>query len=569
MIRVRKIPLLVLLLILLAGCGKGEETDRVEEEQLTESTSNYSLIDYIPGITFPVPSGYYFSGLPFDKVLMSQADDTFYFGMVSETEKGVLKNYHYNHMEYKTPYLYGAAPEEGISYGYRAYTEYGYGAGSLSFTDRQFELYKPDSFCYEVEVPDSRNEEGPADAVMNIKKHSIAPDITVEEYAEILKSVSFIHIDDISITGDVTDLSDGDIYRKYIPARFETFDDTTLYGFICIMEYMDKQYFYLGAENTAPDDKDIREMLNLTVPNETDIYRVFRETEERSGTKNISFDINGTAAEIEVPGYLRTSEIGNNIYSSALTYIQEENRYTDNPVLHLPNSYGSTELFLKNEYLNLSVTFNSLMKTDYMRDAKDFIYYYFYLINFPQTGISYMDVWNMIDRDDGRDLIERDSVTDRDGSIWQSYLIRKRFSGLNQPTVTPYGDYALIYFRENGDFIDLFAISSGLRSWSSSEALLHDFDHIPGSFSSRKALTERPSGALTFYYLPDISYVDEEDSDREVGTVTDAREMISGDLDSGEKVQESGESVSPDSILEDLGLTQEDIDSAPDIPAEE
>ena len=574
MIKIKKFLLPLLGLLLITGCGKKDIEVREELEEETETSSIYTQIEYIPGISFPVYTKDYEADHQFDKVLLSSVGDPFFFGMVKEEGECIASNYDWNKEGYQTPYLFGATADDAAIYNYPTYSEVGYNSSSLSFTDRQFELYDKEEYLYEIGIPTSRSDDlGKTDLYRNTPSSIVGID-SVEEFATIIDSVSFIHIKKTSITSDLTDISSGGVFKKYTEARFETLDNTTLYGAVVAIEFEDRQFFYAFGRKEEPEDiSGIIEDIDI---NDTELYEVFKETERRTDKKTVSFDINGIAGEIEVPGYFRSQEISNNIYSSCLTFIPEQNRGEDSSISQLPNSYGSSEVFLKNEYLNTAITFNNLYKNEYMTNEADFITYYFSMLYFAVLEDQGKDLASFV-TDYGLEeefVKEREKVTDKDGNVWNSYLINGflLYGNRNHPQVVPYGKVVLIYTREVGDYIEMFTVSCGLDNWYYYEELLKDFDRIPASFTETTAGTEKPTGPLTFYYQP---------SNQSLATDTDA---VEGSEEPTTEYQEEAttevateattEAVteaateapkSDKDILEDLGITQDDIDNAEEI----
>lgn len=557
--KVKKILIPLLILGLLTGCGKSPEKEEAKEEK--KSTAELTQIEYIPELSFPVYTADYESEYLFDKPIMNDSGDPVYFGIVREEGEGVESNYDYNKKGYQTPYLFGAAEDSSAPYFYPTYSDMNYESGSLSFTEKQFELYNKDHFVYEVGIPTSRNDniyygEEYANTPTSIIKLN-----NVNDFATVLDSVSYIHIRDISVTGDVVDMSEDEIVRKYVPAKFTTLDTTTLYGIAVAVEFDDQQYFYLMGTEKGPDKEEIEDIVSKIVPNNADAYGLFKETASRTETKSVSFDVNGIAGSIDIPGYFRTSEINNNIYSNALIYVPESNRNKDYPISQIPNNYGSSELLIKNEYLNAALTFNNFRKNEYMTSDKDFILYYYYMLYFGMID----DVRSALDNYDMEEsdrVIVRDPVTDTNGNTWNSYIVYNPYiyEEENYPEVIPYGNYALIYTFENGDYVEMFSFSSLVKDWYLSEDLLNEIDKIPSSFSKADSNTEFPNNPLTFYVLPS----------EETATETDAEEVVEEESEEEATEEPATEAqVTDEDILDELGITQEDIDNADMIPEDE
>ena len=561
MLKINKLIIPILTLCLLTGCGKKDKADDREEERTDTALTQ---IEYIPGLSFPVYEEDYESNNQFDKVMMNGSDDTLFFGLVKDDGEGVETNYNNNKDDYQTPYLFGAAEDSFAPYKYYSYGDLNYGSKSLSFTEKQFELYDKDNYVYEVGIPTTRNDNLYLGNDYTNTPTSLKKITDVKAMAEVLESVSFIHIRDINITSDIKDMSEDEVIKKVVKTRLGTLDNTTLYGIIVAIEYRDQQYFYVMGEDKEPSDDEIAEIISQIEPNEADIYDLFKETADRTEPKSVSFDVNGVAGTLEVPGYFRTSEINNNIYSNALLFVAESNRYKDNPVSMLPNNYGASEVLLKNEYLNTAMTFNNFRKNENITNEKDFILHYY---NFVVYGLTpnMRETLDNYDMSKSDNIIIREPVTDKDGNTWNSYIIYNQYIKMNEnyPKVIPYGRHALIYTRDNGDYVEMFTFSSAAKYWYLSENLCADYDNVVKSFTRSEASTELPNTALTFYPMPT----------EETATETDAEEVPEEPEEeptteaATEATTEAA--MSDEEIFEELGITQEDIDNAPMITDEE
>ena len=578
------IPLLILILI--SGCGKkdtGETNDEAVETQETHSEESSSSdiinIDILRGINFPVFKADYESASDFQPVMMNSEDDPLFYGYISEKSDGVPRNYNMNSYtkSYKTPYLYNCVSPDEAPYVYPDYNDVDFSRGVISATDRQYELYKTGSYLYEVEVPDSRkNIVTNSDGEEIEEQTSIMGTDNASTITDIIASSGSKHIQSFDMIG-CYDLSNSKYALKYITIKMNMRDGSEFYGVAAALEHNDKQYFYYYGSPEERDEDFYKNLVSQITPSDNEYpTKLFDDAESRYEEKTISIDINGSAGTFNVPGYFRNEEIGGNITSLALTFIPESQRYIDNPSYYLPNTNGSEEILLKNEYLNIALTYNNYVLRDDMPTYKEFILEYFCLMSVDVEMVSRMS------REDFKkqvsaewfDKIERPDITDKDGNVWKSYYITTDYYSeyVNFPAILPYPGRALIYIKQTGNTVQMFTVSCGLVNWFNDEDFLNRFNSIPESFTASKPTTEVPSGPLTFYYMEEPEQKDSKATKTDAKEITDdigedgTYETVDDDIvESGSTDEDEG---TDPKTLKDLGITQDDIDNAPSISDE-
>ena len=547
--------ILLSLSLLLAGCGKADTGEVKSESGVEEESIDSSLTEFraLEGVSFGVKTEDYDSAVIFQPSLMNSNDDTLYYGNVIKNIDSISANYDYNEGDYKTPYLFSDESDTSINYSYPNQNQVDYDSGVCSATINQFELYKSYEYLYEVAVPTSRSSEKVlSDGSTKYETRSIASISDLSDFANLLDSVKFIHTNNFTLTGEIEDISKGEYFKKYVTVRVQTLDGATLYGVAAVLEYNDKQYFYLYGDDAEPSSKDIYELVNSIKPSNNDNPNIlFDETEEYYGETGYSFDTNGSAGTFNAPGYFRDEEIAGNVYSDALTYVPMNQRLPEAPITFLPDNYGSTEYLLKNEYLNIALTYNNLMLSDNMAGENEFLMEYFCTIpgDIGTERREYLEYG----AEDTSSIVRLGTVKDSDGEDWNKYLIRSSYLDqyYNYPQIYPYGNTAIVYTKQKDRYINVMTITCGIENWYYNEDFVNRFDKIINSFRKCDSNTELPTVPLTFYYIDIDSGEQEEQTEADKATSSDATQKGTNN-----------------NIFKELGITQEDIDNAQVVPTE-
>lgn len=549
--------------LLLSGCGRGEAME-VDLGKDGDERGDITTIDTLENIKIPVYKKDLASEYTYNPTLLSHEDDAAFFSYLDEgSTTGVASDYSYNSGAYKSPYCFSDDSEvlPDLDYTYISRDSMDYESAVMSNTGKQFEFYKKDDFLYELTSPVTPTRE---EEIRSLSKAK-----TVNDFADMLDEIAFIHADKISVTGDLGYEDRENMILKHTKVNVTTYDGSELSGIVAGIEYNDRQYFYLYASKEERDYKDI--IHSLTENTSFDIDNLINEN--NPSKKEITFDINGTAGTINVPSYFRSDEIDDNIYSQALTYIPSKHR-SDPSQIKYPEEEGSTEVYLTNEYYNIALTYNNFVipkdcTTDYEMYVRTLG------IPYGQYYDSEILMFGSIDKNNY--IIPRQDLTDKDGNVWNSYFIKSGYIPEdNYPDVIPYPNIAVIYTHKLNNSVQIFTLSSGLTEWWNNNAFINSIDSVISSFSSRTPNTKTPDQALSYYRTRkyDVNqegFIKRATNTFENSTSTDSTLEIhkTGDIDEGpghREYLESGKmkgTSTGDKEADADGLTQEYIDSLP------
>lgn len=562
--RKSKIILPILFILLLSGCGKEKTTEETNIESEVEVSTGITTIETVENIKFPVYEKDLAEETIYNPTLLNSQDDVAYFGFLNEgSTTGVALNYGYNSSDgYNTPYCFSDDTEAltELEYNYYDRNSRNYDTAVMTNTAKQFEFYKKDSFLYEFTSPSTPTTDSDIRSLSQVKD--------ISKFAEVLDRIRFIHTDVISITSDLASIDNENLIIKYANIRINTFDESELYGVVAGIEYNDKQYFYLYA--AAKEESDYKDIVSrIDVNSDFDINSLVSKS---TGTKQITFDINGTAGTIEAPSYFRNEEIEGNIYSKALTYIPPEQRDEETPLMEIPEEAGSTEVYLTNEYYNLALTYNNYIIPE---DCTSDYEMYVRALGVPY-GLSYdAEVMMYGSIDNNEYIVPREDITDKDGNVWKSYYIMTsyKYEG-NYPMIIPYVSPAVIYAHKLNNSYQIFTFSSALTKWWNNNDFVSSIDSVVASFSALTPNSTAPDHALSYYRTRkyDVNKEGTVNTTEETeSTPTDATIEFheSGDIDEGpghKKYMEDGTmqgTSTGDKEADKDGYTQEYIDTLP------
>lgn len=548
--------------ILLSGCGKEAEKEKATSE--IEVETGVTTINTVEDIKIPVYKEDLAEEIILNPPLLNSQDDAAFFRYLNEDgTTGVASDYNYNKsIGYITPYCFSDDSEaiSDLNYNYYDRNSRSYDTAVMGNTSKEFELYKKDAFLYEFTSPTTPTNE---------EIRSISQAKNVNQFAEVIDDISFIHAENISITSDLATEDRNDMILKYSNVRINTYDESELYGVIVAIEHDDRQYYYLYASSKEESDyKDI--ISSFEINDEFDINELASDSEK----KQITFDINGTAGTIETPSYFRDAEIEGNIYSNALVYIPSDQRSELSQITEYPSEEGSTELYLTNEYYNVGLTFNNFVIPD---DCTTEYEMYVRALGVPY-GIYYdSEIMMYGSIDNNPYIVPRTEVIDKDGTTWNSYFIMTDYKAEGDyPIVIPYYSPAVIYTHKVNNMYQIFTFSSALNRWWDDDTFVSTIDSIVASFESLTPNSSYPGYALSYYRnrkfdvnKEGLVKVNEEVESESTPTDATIEFHESGDIDEGpghKKYMEDGTmqgTSTGDKEADKDGYTQEYIDTLP------
>lgn len=563
---------LSLCLLLLAGCGE-KNTEKGKEGEKSTSKA-VSIINTFEGIKLPIFEEDLTDDVTYNPTLLSTSEDPAFFSQVNEDNStGVVTDYGYNQLEYKTPFLFSpnTNTESDIAYTYKEKSELSYENGVLCNTGKQFILYKNEDYLYEATTPQTLYGTEQATGIAQLDK--------IEEFAEVVDNVEFVTVSNITITSDIKAKTNNNIFIKYAEIKANTSDNNTqMSGIIAGIEYDDTQYYYICADKDKNRDYSIL-LDNIEKNTDFDIYSLFSENNSYSEPKEVTFDASGTAATITVPSYFRTSEIADNIYSESLLYVPREQRDEEYPLSTYPKDYGSTEVYLTNEYYNLALTYNNFVIPEDCTTEYEMLVRVFGIKHGEGTEYEKYEYGNI---ENNINIEEGSVVTDKDGNAWESYFIKANYKEeSNYPLIIPYYRTALIYVHKLENSYQIFSFSCGWNQWWNNESVVSDINSIISSYTSQTSSTETPPGALNYFKegvgydinTPGQIFIEREDE----ATPSDATftNDDSGDVDEGSSYTEFIETgdmkgtSTGDKDMDEDGFTQEQVNNMPFINPDE
>jgi len=561
-VRKRELIIGLSLVILLSGCGKknSEDTSVTEnnssgavKEETIEDAADVTIIDTAFDINIPIRTEDYEQDYIYDPVLQNTTDDAYFYGVLdTDAQQGIAENYKRNlgvHPEnmtaYITPYIYSgeAILPEGATYTYRSKDYSDFEIPVMSNTGMEFEYYGGSEFLYEMKHPTT------------LEGDSFAKALTIEEFGAEIENVEFNHISNIAILSEIEDTSTAQEVKKSVYARITTNERYTLTGYVSVLERDDEQYFYVCAFNNQIDTDLADELLTKFSYKENEKYYVDALVNEVLSTtdesKEIYFDLNGSAGTMSVPGIFMVDEIEGNYYSNFLTYIPQRNRDEEYPSVNLPSEYGTTSLYLKNEYLNMALTYNIFVNPEGIEDEEAFVFRYMDLgFSYQINSLQWHEDYNLYTNDQINELGE---VLDKDGNTWKKFITQQReLYHINRPQTTPYNSRALVYAKTNKDTNTTQVIVFGCSyyDWTySTEKIYEMMDNCVASFSESTPSTTIPSGTLAF--LRSSYYQFESIGTESTATSTDAKsisEDYEGDIEYADEIATEGDTLSEEEM---------------------
>lgn len=563
---------LSLCLLLLAGCGE-KNTEKGKEGEKSTNT-DISIINTFEGITLPVFTEDLSSDVTYNPTMLSTSEDPAFFSLVNkDNSTGVVTDYSYNQLEYKTPFLFSgsANTKNDLTYTYKSKTELSYENGVLCNTGKQFILYKNENYLYEASSPTTLYGTEQATGIAQLNR--------IEDFADVIDNVEFVTVSNITITSDIKDKSKDNIFIKYadIKASIDG-SDTQMKGIVAGIEYDDTQYYYICADKDKNRDYSII-LDNIEKNTDFDAYNLISESNNYNEPREVSFDASGTAATITVPSYFRYNEIANNIYSEALLYVPDEQRDTEYPLSLYPKDYGSTEVYLTNEYYNLALTYNNYVIPEDCTTEYEMLVRVFGINHGEGTEFEKYEYGNI---ENNPNIEEGSVITDKDGNAWESYFVRANYKDeSNYPLIIPYYRTALIYVHKLENSYQIFSFSCGWGKWWNNESIVSEINNIISSYTSQTSSTETPPGALNYFKegvgydinTPGQIFIEREDE----ATPSDATftNDDSGDVDEGSSYTEFIETgdmkgtSTGDKDMDEDGFTQEQVNNMPFINPDE
>ena len=481
---------LVLLAVLLTGCGKEKEETIVEEQ-----SPSYSVIqlDTFEGLKIPVYEQDFSFGL-YNPCMLDTENDPAFFNLINkDVSTGIASDYGYNNSDtYNTPYLFAeeVGPRQEFDYEYMSIADMDYSQGIYSNTGRQLELYKSGEYLYEATSPVTIRNDGTVPSIANTTD--------LEKFAEIIDSVEFIHAADISIESNIKDISNSEMFIKYVTASIEAGDGLMYHGIVAAIEYDDKQYFYIYADKS--ESPAYESLVNSFEKNpDYNIYKLIEECNKYYEGETVTFDVSGTAGTLDIPPYLRNEDVDGNIYSEALCYIPEDQRDPEVKLTNTANEYGSTELYLANEYYNMTLTYNNFVIPDDCKSSYEMLVRLYGINHGYGTENERYEYGNAANNPN---IEQHKKITDRDGNEWDSGFIQANYkSAYGYPMILPYYRTALLYVHKLENSYQIFTFSCGRNKWWTDKDLIKSLDETIASYTSIESATEIPPDALTYYRM--------------------------------------------------------------------